>query len=596
MQALNRALADVNRGDYPSALAALESVRAGSSRDSNVLGLHAYVHLKLGHFAAAEASLKKALRRQPQDARALGIYCQLHLRLGQLEQAVEKASRCLRVDPKQHDARFNLGVAHYRLGEYAEAEKAFRELLAAQPRQAGALIYLGLACQKQMRFREALEHFDRALDIDPRSVEALHNRGIVLKDLFRSDEAIESLRAADALRPNDPTIYHNLASAHIIAEQADEARSYFQKAIELEPMNPEHHHWYNLFLWREGSPEFLQSYEDILVRHPDAHAMRRELVGKLKVAKRYDEASEQLDYLVRHDGGEPANLMMLGDVRREQRRFDEALDAHRQAYAADDDSPDYTEALATSYLALGEAEAALPLIEKLIRSKREHQGYWALKATALRLMNSDEYHYLYDYDGLVLKAFIDVPDGYPDLDAFNQALLAGLQKYHHAKTQPLDQSLLHGTQSIGDLFLESSGPVQSLREAFDVQTRAFLEALPADDAHPALSRNKRTWRYSGAWSVMLESSGYHVNHIHTLGWYSGPYYVHLPGEVSDDDNHDGWIKLGEPGFPMVEPLEADHIVKPEEGLMIRFPSYMWHGTFPFDSTEKRVIVACDLLP
>jgi tetratricopeptide (TPR) repeat protein len=596
LQTLNRALHSANRGDYAAALESLEGIRASHSRDSNVLGLYAYVNLKLGHYPQAEASLKKALRRQPRNPQTLNIYCQLHLRLGELEDAAEKAELCLRIDPKQLDARLNLGVARYRMGEYADAEQVLRRLIATRPGHVSALIYLGLACQKQMRFREALEHYEAALAVDPRSVEALHNQGIVLKDLFRADEAIESLTAADAHRPNDPTICHNLASAYVIAEEPDKALHYFRKAIDLEPMNPEHHHWLNLFLWRESSDEFLRSYYDLLARNPDANAMRRELVAKLKVAKQYTAALEQLDHLARHDADDPLNLLLRGNILREQRRFGEALDAHRQAHETDASNLDFTEALATSQLAAGEAKAALPLIVKLTQSNPDHQGYWALKAIALRMLGSDEYHYLYNYERLVLAEHIGVPAGFSSLREFNRELLAGLQKYHHAKAQPLDQSLLHGTQSIGDLFQESSGIVTVLRDAFDRKTTEFLAGLPEDAEHPLLRRRTRSFKYAGAWSVMLESSGFHVNHIHTMGWYSGPYYVHLPSEVSDDSNRDGWIKLGEPGFPMLEPLEADCIIRPEEGLMIRFPSYFWHGTFPFQSTERRVIVACDILP
>jgi hypothetical protein len=36
-------------------------------------------------------------------------------------------------------------------------------------------------------------------------------------------------------------------------------------------------------------------------------------------------------------------------------------------------------------------------------------------------------------------------------------------------------------------------------------------------------------------------------------------------------------------------------VKPEPGLLVLFPSYIWHGTVPFTSEEKRLSCAFDIV-
>jgi hypothetical protein len=37
-------------------------------------------------------------------------------------------------------------------------------------------------------------------------------------------------------------------------------------------------------------------------------------------------------------------------------------------------------------------------------------------------------------------------------------------------------------------------------------------------------------------------------------------------------------------------------VRPEEGVLVLFPSYFWHGTVPFRSSEARLTVAFDAVP
>ena len=37
-------------------------------------------------------------------------------------------------------------------------------------------------------------------------------------------------------------------------------------------------------------------------------------------------------------------------------------------------------------------------------------------------------------------------------------------------------------------------------------------------------------------------------------------------------------------------------VRPEEGLLLLFPSYFYHGTVPFEAAEPRISIAFDVLP
>ena len=71
--------------------------------------------------------------------------------------------------------------------------------------------------------------------------------------------------------------------------------------------------------------------------------------------------------------------------------------------------------------------------------------------------------------------------------------------------------------------------------------------------------------------------------------------VALPGAVAGE-RREGWIRFGRPGIPTRPPLEAQHFIKPEPGLLALFPSYMWHGTVPFSGDETRLTIAFDVVP
>ena len=69
------------------------------------------------------------------------------------------------------------------------------------------------------------------------------------------------------------------------------------------------------------------------------------------------------------------------------------------------------------------------------------------------------------------------------------------------------------------------------------------------------------------------------------------------GAIAADEGEAGWIAFGRPpahfhldAAPKVTP------VRPEEGLMLLFPSYLYHHTIPFDSAGARISIAFDVLP
>jgi hypothetical protein len=94
--------------------------------------------------------------------------------------------------------------------------------------------------------------------------------------------------------------------------------------------------------------------------------------------------------------------------------------------------------------------------------------------------------------------------------------------------------------------------------------------------------------------VRLRPGGYHANHIHPMGWISSACHLVTPPGISN--GHEGWLSFGEPGIPTDPPLPAEHFVKPEPGVLVLFPSYIWHGTAPFHGEGMRLTAAFDVLP
>ena len=98
------------------------------------------------------------------------------------------------------------------------------------------------------------------------------------------------------------------------------------------------------------------------------------------------------------------------------------------------------------------------------------------------------------------------------------------------------------------------------------------------------------------WVNFLESGDYQSNHIHNLGWMSGVYYVDPPEFKNENSINEGYIEFNRAGYDLPHFGEDKDIelIKPENGMIIFFPSYVWHGTIPFTENKSRVSISFDI--
>ncbi|MEM8744418.1 MAG: putative 2OG-Fe(II) oxygenase, partial [Pseudomonadota bacterium] len=78
----------------------------------------------------------------------------------------------------------------------------------------------------------------------------------------------------------------------------------------------------------------------------------------------------------------------------------------------------------------------------------------------------------------------------------------------------------------------------------------------------------------------------------------GCYYAKIPDCVrAEDDAKAGWIEFGRPHrYPEAEAEPIVRSYQPSEGMIVLFPSYFYHRTEPFESDEKRISIAFDIIP
>jgi uncharacterized protein (TIGR02466 family) len=125
---------------------------------------------------------------------------------------------------------------------------------------------------------------------------------------------------------------------------------------------------------------------------------------------------------------------------------------------------------------------------------------------------------------------------------------------------------------------------------------SYMDTRPETPDHPFLISHPKNIDLI-SWGNVMDKNGMQKVHMHPDAWLSGVYYPELPDAVeTSGKDHEGWIEFGRSIY-MINSTDDPpvHLVKPMEGMMVLFPSYFGHRTFPFTSDEKRVSVAFDVM-
>jgi tetratricopeptide (TPR) repeat protein len=563
--------------------------------NANLWHLKSIANQGLGNLEQCMSAIQKTLKLNPKHLPALANLAKLHSNNKNIDDAFSVYKKILVLSSNDISALFHIGVL---LNDRKQYKKALVYLLKANQlncQDINIKIALGQSYLNTDDLVNALNLFNKVLLIQPNNLAALNNKGITLKRQCLWQDAINTLQLALELSPSNIEIIKNLASCLTLKGEYQASKDLYKQAVSLNPLDIDAHHWLNQILWENKDPEFLDSYKYALKKHNQSNELMLSMGHKLFLAGEYSQAKEILEQSIDLNGSHYPTLVKYGVVLRELGDLELSHSIINKASKYGGHDLLVQEELAISFLSIDKPRQALKILNKLLKAKLNNQGLFAYKSIALKLLNSAEYDYFCNYDH-VLMSEISIPKGFSSLKDFNVSLVDTLRNYHHAKTNPLDQSLISGSQTSEKLFDYHVPIIQQLRTAFREQTSEFFSKLPIDNKHPILAKYTGKLIETDSWSVILHNKGFHKNHHHPAGWYSGPYYAQTPKIINNNKDKQGWLKLGQPGFKMMTQLEPDRIIEPKEGLMIRFPSYFWHGTIPFKSNEERITVTEDIKP
>ncbi len=533
-----------------------------------------------GDWAGAQTAVESALAIAPRDAECLNTYGNILAVTNQKHEAIEAYKSALGIAKNYLQPAVALGQLYLQEKNPTQAADVFQTALAHAPDH--PLLMRGLVYA--LKDAQQYELASKLLSKLPASEDLAIVRGQVAIARAQKPVAERHFVRALAHAPSSVTAFRNLVQMRWTADDAGDSEEDGESVA------------------HNSAAELIQTF---ITDNPDAgvfYLTGAELLSEMgrndEALKLIARATDKFGALAEIDNVEAKVLVEAG-------QGEKAFDVASKTLQAMPGNLSVMAGYARAALMSGKADLALEASRAAQERQPNNQFWIAAEATALRALGrTDEYRRLYNYD-LVQPFTLDPPPEYNDQADFLKKLKAALMARHTHKSFPLGQSLRGGTQTTTDLRFADDRVIQdffqSLSTPIKAYTESFDDVIGDDKAHPILRRRRASHRLTGAWSVHLSGQGFHVNHVHPEGWISSAFYVEVPKDTAKREDKAGWIAFGKPPFSVVgvdgKRLNAEHMIAPDAGKLVLFPSYMWHGTVALpEGTSSRMTLPFDVVP
>ena len=481
----------------------------------------------------------------------------------QQKMAAKAASR------RPPDARaFEAGAEHFQAGRFQKAADAFALVVKAQPDNIDALNNLGISLLRAGNPNAALQPFQKMAALSLKSADAQFNLGTAYDEIGLYPDAETAYREAIASAPDHVMAYSNLAGVYMEMSRQTDAITCYDQVIARAPDFP------GVYFAKGVALQELENF----IAAIDNYCTARDAPGA-------------------DDRTKAGALANIGFCHKQLDQLDDAAAAYAEAVSLAPHDASILANLGDTYLKLGECDAALAIADDFLAAHPGDITMLAFKAAALNEAGgSTGLAHLSDFDRIVQPMQIDAPNGYTDMTTFNAALSDFVLNHPTLIMAPASYSTMNGRHT-SELMTMPEGPMRDFVRVIGAAVDRYRKTVPVDPGHPWLAQRPDKTKLVG-WSVVMDSQGHQLSHIHPSGWLSGVYYPKLPDVIADDDPaHEGWIEFGRTTDHYFGSQAPEvHLIKPREGLMVLFPSYFYHCTIPFTSDQHRISIAFDVVP
>lgn len=493
----------------------------------------------------------------------------------------------------------------------AKTDKANAPLSPGQQNRLAQLREKASKKYKAGDYSQALTHLEAMQKIAPTDTKILAFSALTAIQSKEYNRALKALRkeaklyqrAEDDNQAVPAQSYHALAQGFSEAQSYEEAQSALENAVRANRAQ-------RLGAKSASEKNAPLAFSELLVDEVSQSgqtAILLDYVQILNKQKQFQNAAQLGQALLKTKPKDIEIIVALASAHFQNGQFKDAGDLYERALNSAPGRHTLFNPLIACLFHLGRTTDALKYCEDWLKRSPGNIEALAMKTVAaIAAENKELCSELLDFDRFVKCYKVAAPENYDDIDQFNAALEKHILKNPTLQTPDEDHPTWHHLKlKISDELLRGNkGPVGDLEKIMHDKVQTYLNDMNQGDAHPFLEHMPSSFNIA-SWAALLDGEGNQQPHIHIDGYLSGCYYVRIPDEIQNQDMSSeaapaapqGGFEIGRPPPELgCDKPVASKAIKPEEGLMVLFPAYMYHGTIPFHSDTQRICIAFDVLP
>lgn len=594
MNYLNQALTAHRQGETEQAKRLYMKQLEFSPEDQNAHQLLGVIYLAEKQLDLALMHMNKSLSINPNQPHVLTNLAAVQANMDNIEGAVNSYQKSINIAPDYLDAYLNLSKIYRLNDKLTQAYQLVEGVKGKFLHEKKFVLELGRVYKAIGDFSNLIEVYQQALKRQPLDSELRFDLALVMRLSGNANGALAIYQELAAQGMNNFPLAHNMGNAYSDIGNSDKAIECYSIAVKEKPDYLESHVNLNELLWEQGQLEhFLKSYLFAQQHYPNSGPLHFGYVKALIRTGNYQAAEQHLQILPNQLQICEEYYYFLGLCRANSGHYSSAITLLKSAVERIRSSSESLVELAKLLIVEQNYAEAREYLQQALLFEPDNQLAIAFLGVVLRLSQDSEAQKLNNYNALVGEYTVDIGEQFETIEQYCYELNKFLTSLHTSQHQPLEQTLYKGTQTRGNLFDHDHPLLTVLQENIDRCLQAYLASLPRDTTRHGI-QSFDSYEYSGSWSARLKQQGYHSMHVHPMGTVSAVFYVELPKAVDSSDDKQGWLKFGEPDLPLKKKLSAEYYVQPRIGKLVFFPSYLWHGTVPFNSSEQRTTIAFDI--
>ena len=296
---------------------------------------------------------------------------------GDTNQAYSKFKEALELAPEDPQLYNRLGMLEMSRDQPAKAQSHFEEACHLAPDVSRYHMRLGDSLQRLEKFEEAIQAYAHSLDLEPRNAPAWNNRGFANFNINRWNEA---LRCYDESLRSDPSYavaWYNYGYTLQLSGRLNESKDYYQRAVELDP--DDKIAWNNLanVHYNQGHYErSIEIYKKSIDLDGNYVIAINNIGNALDHLHKYEESIPYHEKAIELDPTFHYAWMAKGRALTNLGRPEEGLEFIEASIELEDQDPDYHEALAYCFVALGFFDKARQILNLGLSVDGQHVPCW----------------------------------------------------------------------------------------------------------------------------------------------------------------------------------------------------------------------------